>query len=100
MPEPTIPDISCLRIPELYLLGQEGNHIQQLQGETKDRTEGDGGNTINADSAGGNAEIERQKAAAPDVFTNEEGNQRTSGNELDIDDGITFAWEELDSRNE
>ncbi|KAH7619545.1 hypothetical protein Ndes2526B_g06524 [Nannochloris sp. 'desiccata'] len=97
LPEPTIPDMSCLRIPELYLVGQEDNTTQQSKGEEKNSTDEARVIPIAAAAAGGEAKIENQKAAAPVFFENEQGKQRNGAD--DIDDGISFAWEELDSRN-
>lgn len=89
--------MSCLRIPELYLVGQEDNTTQQSKGEEKNSTDEARVIPIAAAAAGGEAKIENQKAAAPVFFENEQGKQRNGAD--DIDDGISFAWEELDSRN-
>jgi hypothetical protein len=90
--------MSSLQIPKLFLRGQEGKHIQQSKGETKESTTRDAVITISADCAGADVKIGKQKAAAPGICTGEQGDQRNTSEHTD--DGITFAWEELDSRND
>jgi alkylhydroperoxidase/carboxymuconolactone decarboxylase family protein YurZ len=100
MPEPTIPDLSCLRIPELYLVGQEGTttvkELHKVVEKKKEKNEledevvlvdtpsggGDGGDVV----AGKDEDEDKEPGSGVEDTTNE-------------DDDVKFAWEELDPRN-
>jgi hypothetical protein len=96
LPEPTIPDISCLRIPELYLIGQEGNTQAKLRGEKREESNHDVISTRVA-AGGGDGTSQQQRASAP-AFEKKQEVQLNEAKHID-DDGVTFAWEELDTRN-
>ena len=102
LPEPTIPDLSGLRIPELYLLGHdESIHVDVKQ----EKLEKAGNDVVVNVAASGGSKFGEQKsavpapAAAPPLEKEAQG-QCTDDKYVDgDDDDVTFVWEELDSRD-
>jgi alkylhydroperoxidase/carboxymuconolactone decarboxylase family protein YurZ len=92
LPEPTVPDISCLRIPELYLVaGREGNISKNVEKETQQNStrvgEVETSGRADGDGGGGNKKQQGTNGIAIADYNNTD------------DGGIKFVWEELDSRN-